>query len=61
MIEALKEEVKNFLKEMEEMTNKKLAEINKIPQRKSRKSNQTGERHGSRLKNWNRGNKENIN
>ena len=29
MFEALKEEIRNFLKEMEEKTNKKLEEINK--------------------------------
>lgn len=50
MIEALKEDLKNSIKEREEKTNKTLGE-KKIPKREPRKSNQTGEGNSSRLEN----------
>ena len=37
MIEALKEEIRNSLKEVEEKTNKKWEEINKSPKEKKEK------------------------
>ena len=45
MLEALKEELKNSLKEMEEKTNNKLEEINKSLKENQEKHNQTDERH----------------
>ena len=55
MIEALKGEMKNSLKEVEEKTSKKWEEVNKsLKENKGsqeKKKNQTGEENGSRLEN----------